>query len=213
MRIRIVISFIISFLIELNLFGQGVQHQVSFPLATYVQTNISDFGGYINRTHYNEHYIPNIRYEIQYRNYILGVDHFASYNYNEESGLAINEWNINDLNINSYSLFGGYQFFHQKRLKIKAGAGVSYNPSYITSYSINYFFEGSYHYEESKFGALFWSSIDYRLFDSFFVAFNLRYNPMFKPFWDVSDCAQCLVPHEKDRLNYLAMQLSAGYSF
>jgi hypothetical protein len=189
-------------------YGQGLKHSVSFPLLNHQITNHKLFSHSVNKRYLNGFYLPNLRYDITYKNYSLG---FESYYYDKNVQSSTLNFGIieNYLKLNTFSLLTGYTLLNKYKLSTKLGTGITYHHSWIISSFYTISFEGYGCYEKSKFAPMLWASFDYNISKKFFSRLNIRYNQMLKKYNNNG----CLEINEKERFNYLIGQLALGYKF
>lgn len=207
-----IITMILLFLFTFSIIeGQKVKFEISLPVISHQVTNIDALKSDINKSYFNDHYIPNFRFTAKYKRFISGVEY---YKHSRQSNQFYNdefvEWNVS-ANVNSLSFLMGYEILNLKSLQFYTGVGISYHQPSLVSYLENYSFEGYGYSETNKLGALFWISLSKRIYKNFNIGLNLRYNPMFNSFYDETPNRSEFYGH--DRLNYFVSQLSIGYQF
>ncbi len=210
----LIIKIILLFLFTSSIMkGQAVKFEISIPLMSHKVTNIDVLKSNINKSYVNDYYIPNFRFTAKYKRFISGIEYYKhsrqSHQYvkNELSEISIST------NINSISLLLGLEILNQNSVKISGGIGITYHHPVLVIYpfKIQSVFAGSEYSETNNFGALFWLSLSKSIYNKFNIGLNLRYNPMFKSFYDKTPKRGDSLGY--DRLNYFVSQLSIGYQF
>jgi|TARA_R110000737_G_scaffold245766_2_gene256319 hypothetical protein len=205
------ISIVVILMFSSDLIGQKVEFELSIPLLSYHTDNISDIENGFNKRYANS-FIPQFRFTANYKRIVGGIEH---YYFSEGTGIAeLNEGQINNIRIRSFSLLAGYQLYSSNLLTLNAGSGITYHkPTLALYHDVNiHVWGGPPCYEDNELGALFWLTVNKQILNHWTIGINLRYNPMFKEF-GFNKTSNCIIPHNHDRLNYFVSQLKIGYKF
>ncbi len=189
--------------------AQKMKFEISLPLISHQTTNIQALRNDFNKSYDNDSYIPNFRFTAKYVRFISGIEYYKHTQFANK--VICTEYSTTDinLNVNSISVLLGYELLNLNSFSINLGSGLTYHKPYLVFYFENYIIEGYPYPVTNKFGALFWLSASKRIYKNFNIGLNLRYNPMFKSFYDVAPNRGDIYGH--DRLNYFISQVSIGY--
>lgn len=206
-------NLIVALLICLSfqLLGQGIKFNVGIPVLSHNLTSVDEIANGANNDYFNNIWLPNLRIGMSYKSVYFGIDTYSARILTIKD-LEYRDGVIGAVSLESYSFLLGYQKDVDK-VKFRAGSGVTFNDDSLGYYTD---FRGGFEsfpcYESNPWSFIFWSSIDYAIWNKVTVGINLRFNPMLQEF-NSGSIVPCFNPHGHDRIHYFVSQLIIGYSF
>jgi hypothetical protein len=95
---------------------QNFVHHLSFPLLTLQTTNVPEFKFDVSTSYYNNFYLPNFKYSLEWNKFNIGIEYYHFYKYIGYSEEL--EWSIKG----SYSITFGKNLianWHSRYIKKK----------------------------------------------------------------------------------------------